>query len=46
MTDPTISYICNRSAELQKGKTLIELSHSEAMRTAWKEIKSDTKTIV
>lgn len=40
MTDETISYICKRSAELQKGKTLTELSHSEAMKTAWKEIKT------
>jgi hypothetical protein len=40
MADPKISFICSRSAELQKGKSLIELSHSDAMRQAWKELKA------
>jgi len=39
MTDEKISFICVRSAELRKGKSTLELSQSEAMRTAWKELK-------
>ena len=39
MTNKIISYICTRSAELQKNKSLDELSHSDAMKQAWKEIK-------
>jgi hypothetical protein len=29
-----------RSAELRKGKSTIELNQSDAMKIAWKEIKS------
>jgi len=32
-----ISRILKRAAELQKGKSVLELSHSEAMKQAWKE---------
>jgi hypothetical protein len=37
MTDERISFICVRSAELRKGKSVLELSQSDAMKLAWKE---------
>jgi hypothetical protein len=40
MTDPKISFICLRSAELRKGKSVVELSQGDAMRLAWKELKA------
>lgn len=40
MTDEKISFICTRSAELRKGKSIIELSQSDAMRMAWKELQT------
>jgi hypothetical protein len=40
MTDPKISYICCRSAALRKGKSILELSQSDAMRAAWKELNA------
>lgn len=39
MTDEKISFICVRSAELRKGKSITELSQSEAMKTAWQELR-------
>ena len=39
MTDAKISFICRRSAALRKGKSFIELSQSDAMKLAWKELK-------
>jgi hypothetical protein len=39
MTDETISFICLRSAELRKGKSVLELSQNEAMKMAWEEFR-------
>jgi hypothetical protein len=41
MADERISFICVRSAELRKGKSILELSQSDAMRIAWKELKEE-----
>ena len=35
--DPRVSFVLCRSAELRKGKTVVELSQSKAMEMAHKE---------
>jgi len=40
MINERISFICVRSAELRKGKSILELSQRDAMKMAWKELKT------